>query len=153
MGMARGTPLVTDVAAVVKLTGQQGLNNIPIAAELSIPDLLTAASDYVFDRIDAIGVDPTKLSNQTVFERSVAWHFLSMVAETGLLSVDGEEPAAAVDRYLARSELYFNSVRPKTSEDDVGRLGNENVPRVGNIHRRPRTHRNRFYTDQVDKFS
>jgi len=147
MGMARGTPLVATTAAVVVLTGQQGIDNIPFAAELTITDLLTTASDVIYDKLEQAGIDPTLLTNQQVYERAVAWHFLSILAEAGLLSVDGESAQEAADRYELKSNRYFREVLPKSSEDDVSRMGSESIPRVANLYRDSKVNGKYFYDD------
>ena len=154
MGMTRGTPLVATVAAVVKLTGQQDLDDVVNAdSELTITDLLTTASDVIYDKIDQTGFDPTLLSNEVVYERAVAWHFLSILAESGVLSTGGESAQETADRYEAKSSRYFSEVLPKSTATDVGRMGSENLPRIANIHKKPKMGPSTkyFYDDLLDR--
>jgi len=122
MGMTRGTALVATVARVVQLTGVLDLANLESDSELTLTDLLTTASDAIFDRLEADGIDPTALSNQTRFERAVAWEFLSILYSGGLLRAGADEP---VGEAFARSRLnvdrYYDQVRPATSGDDPAR--------------------------------
>lgn len=146
--MARGTPLVATIAAVVKLTGQQSLDQIVnLSSELTMTDLLTTASDVIYDKIEQAGIDPTLLTNQQVYERAVAWHFLSILAESGALNTGGEGPTETADRYELKSARYFAEVLPKSSADDVSRMGSESIPRIGNIHKNSRMSPNKFFDD------
>lgn len=129
--MTRGTALVPTVAGVVALTGQQGLANIPEATELTLTDLLITASDYMYDRLKSQGIDPTALTNAEIYERCVAWHFLSILAESGLFFGDDDTEQGA--RYLARAEAYCDAVTPETSDGEVA----SDTPVVGNINKYP----------------
>ena len=140
--MTRGTALVPTVAGVVALTAHQGLANIPEAAEVTLTDVLVSASDAVYDKIQGQGVDPTTLTNAEVYERCVAWHFLSILAETGVFGDDENDGA----RYMARAEAYCESVVPLTSESTVA----ANLPQMGNMHKTPLFAKNKFYDKRAD---
>ena len=137
--MTRGTALVPTVAGVVKLTGQQGLANIPEASELTLTDLLITASDYMFDKLKSKGVDPTALTNAEIYERCVAWHFLSILAESGLFFGDDDPDQGA--RYLARAEAYCEAVTPETSAGEVA----SDTPALGNLNKLPLLYDNSHY--------
>lgn len=152
MGMTRGTPLVADIAAVVVLTGQQGLAAIPVASELTMTDLLTSASDFIYDKLDHAGIDPTVLSNQTVYERAVAWHFLSLLAENGDLTVGGETATESAGRYQRRSDDMFASVQPKSTATDMPNVGDTFLPRIGNVTKKSQVTADKFYDDIARRF-
>lgn len=133
MGMTRGTALVLTVARVVQLTMVQDLNNLESDNELTLTEALVAASDVVYDRLEADGNDPTLLSNQLVFEQAVAWEFLTILAAGGWLRADGETPTDTELRYRGVADRRYEQVRPKTSEADMARRANEAIPSVGNF--------------------
>lgn len=132
--MTRGSALVASIAAVVKLTGVQGLSSLEDAGELTVADLLKSASDIVYDRLEGDGIDPTALTNQTAYEQTVAWEFCSILGESGYLpQAEGDEDG--LSRYRARAERHYKLVRPKTSDADMGRRANEAVPGLANFER------------------
>jgi hypothetical protein len=129
--MTRGTALVANIAAVVQLTGVNDLALLESGGELTVTDLLTTASDAIYDQIEADGIDPTTLSNQTIYERAVAWHFLAILVQMGYVAVPAglDIPANAYEW----SDPYYARVRPKVSGDDAGRIASEGIPAVGNF--------------------
>jgi len=130
VGMTRGTPLVANVAAVVQLTGQQNLANLEADSELTLTDLLTTASDAIYDQLEQHGIDPTALTNEEVYEEAVTWNFLARLAILGYLPVP--ESKAPPDSPYDWSDPYFKRSRPKTSSDDP-RTATEGLPVVGNF--------------------
>lgn len=136
MGMTRGGQLVADIAAVVKLTAQQDLAHLETGGELDFDDVLVTANDWVYDKLERVG-DPTALSNQTRYERAVAWYALSVAAETGYLPGGTETPGETAARYLARAKESFDEVWPRfASADDPGG-GGEGIPAVRNVSTDP----------------
>lgn len=151
--MTRGTPLVSDIAAVVVLTGQQDLANLETGSELTVADLLTSASDAIYDQLEGDGVDPTLLTNQEVYERAVAWFFLAtLVMQAYIPLPEGLEPPkneqGQADAY-AWSDSYYNRVRPKLSSGDSPRTAGEVVPQIANTTRKPRFGRNEFWSERM----
>ena len=63
MAFQRGHALVPSVVRVVQLTGAQDLKNLEASGELNLADLLVTASDAIFDRLVADGLDPRVLAN------------------------------------------------------------------------------------------
>ena len=115
MPMTRGTALVATVARVVQLTGQQDLANLETGSELTLTELLVEASDAIYDQLEALGVDPTTLTNQLVYERAVAWYMLGNLAMLGYLEIEGKVPPETPFDW---SDPFMTRVRPKTSGDD-----------------------------------
>ena len=127
--MARGTALVSTVARVVQLTGAQHLDNLETGGDLTLTDLLVTASDTIYDRLDGDGIDPTLLTNQAVYERAVAWEFLSSLFALGFAT---NNPSEDYERAHSQVERHYTMARPKSSADDIGRRANEAVPIVAN---------------------
>lgn len=138
MGMTRGTALVASVAEVVSLTGQTTLLNLEVGDELDLDALLITASDTIYDRIEADGTDPTTLSNESVFRRTIAWHFLALLAALGHFSAgEGERSQEFFDRFMGLSDRYYEQVKSKVSTGDApGRRANEAAPAVANLTRK-----------------
>ena len=133
MAFIRGTPLVGSLARVVQLTGAQDLRNLEVTGELALTDVLVTASDAIFDRLVADGLEPPALVNAQVYERAVAFQFLGLLAAQAYL--DGEEDAQTVaDRHFALSDRYYDQVRPKapgqpsTAKDGVPAVRNTQLP-------------------------
>lgn len=152
--MTRGTALVANIAAVAALTGQADLAAIEDDSELTVATLLIAASDAIYDQLEADGVDPTDLTNASRFERAVAWHFLGTLAKLGMISIGIEAP---LDPYQW-SDPYYARVKPLLTTGDEGRRPNENLPVVANPHgrkgffdRTPGTG-GRYYTDRPTRY-
>lgn len=140
MGMTRGTALVLTKARLVQLTGVQHLANLEASGELTLTDLLVTASDAIYDQLEGDGSDPTLLTNQTAYERAVAWHFLALVVISGQLRVPGLEPPknekGQTDPY-AWSDPHYRRVKPQFSSGDAPRHASEGIPAVGHIDERP----------------
>jgi hypothetical protein len=158
--MTRGVALVANIAAVVALTGEQDLANLEADSELTVATLLVSASDAIFDQLQADDVDPTLLSNQVVYERAVAWHFLAILVIRKYLPLpEGLEPPkneiGHADPYTW-SDPFYSRVRPLlTTGDEPSRAG-QVVPRVGNLRPNPIINRNRirggsYYGDRPTK--
>ncbi len=127
----RGVPLVPTLARVVQLTGAQDLRNLEATGELKLEDLLHTASDGVFDRLVADGIDPTALTNAEVYERAVAFLFLGVLAAQSYL--DGDEDAATVSqRQFALSDRFYEQVRPRLQGKPEPRSAGEGLPVVRN---------------------
>lgn len=138
MAMTRGTALVLTRARVVQLTGVQDLANLEADGELTLTDLLVTASDAIYDQLDGDGVDPTKLTNETRYERAVAWHFLALLVIGGYLSLPAgmEAPRneqGQADPY-AWSDPHYKRVQPQLSEGDGPPRAGSHVPRVRNVN-------------------
>lgn len=151
MGMTRGTALVATKARVVQLTGVQELAGLEASGELTLTDLLESASDAIYDQIEGDGIDPTALTNEEVYERAVAWHFLAVLVIVGYMQLPaGMEPPrndqGQADPY-AWSNPHYQRVRPKLSTADAPHVASQSVPRVGNITRRPLYGCPSFYDD------
>lgn len=138
MGMTRGTALVLTRARVVQLTGVQDLANLEADAELALTDLLVSASDAIYDQLDGDGIDPTKLSNEEVYERAVAWHFLALLAIGGYMPVPAnlEPPRNAEGQAdpFAWSDPHYKRVQPRLSEGDTPARAGLPIPRVRNVN-------------------
>jgi len=131
MAWARATAIVATVARVVQLTGLQDLANLETDSELTLTDLILTANQAVYDQLEANGVDPTTLTNEEVFHRSVAWHFCALLAQLGYIGIpESLEPPS--DPY-AWSDPHFSRVRPKVSGSDSPRVPSEGIPAVGNF--------------------
>ena len=131
MSWRRGTPLVPTLVRAVQLTGAQDLRNLEATGELKLEDLLLTASDGVFDRLVADGLDPTALSNPEVYERAVAFLFLGVLAAQSYL--DGEEDAGTVaQRHFALSDRFYEQVRPRSQGKPDPRTAIEGLPVVRN---------------------
>lgn len=138
MGMTRGTALVATVARVVELTGRTTLANLEIEGDLDLEDVLVTASDAIYDRLTADGIDPTKLSNQEVFERPVAWHFLAILATHGHLTNGSESPQESFDRLMALSDRYYEQfARPLLADLNSPARPAEAIPSVKNLFTDP----------------
>lgn len=136
MVFQRGRALVPSVARVVQLTGAQDLGNLEASGELSLADLLVTASDAVFDRLVADGLDPAGLVNAEVYERAVAYQFLGILAAQAYLA--GREPAQEVaDRQFALADRAYEQVRPRLTRGDDPRTATEGLPVVLNPSPRP----------------
>ncbi len=135
--MTRGTALVPTIAGVLNLTGRTDLTDLEDDSELAVATLLIAASDAIYDQVEADGVDPTTLDNAEVFERAVAWHFLAMLAKLDLITAPGDLPTP-IDPY-EWSDPYYARVRAKvTTVDGVeARRPDEFVPLLGNRTKDP----------------
>jgi hypothetical protein len=127
----RGVPLVPSVARIVQLTGAQDLRNLEASGELKLDDLLVTASDGVFDRLVADGLDPALLTNPEVYERAVAYTFLAVLAAQSYL--DGQEDAATVSqRHFALADRFYEQVKPRLAGGQAPRTATEGVPVVRN---------------------
>ena len=124
MAFRRDVPLVATVERVVQLTGRTDLRNLEASGELNLEDLLRSASATVHDKLQARGVRPEEVTNAEVYENAVAWQFLGVLAE----STGGEDP----DALFARSDRYFEDVRPRLAAGDEPRTAAEGVPAVEN---------------------
>ena len=126
MSFRRDVPLVPTLERAVQLTFRPDLRNLEASGELRLEDLLLSASATIYDRLAASEVEPEQIVNAVVYERAVAWQFLGVLAEAGLL---GDEDAAAL---FARSDRHFEEVRPRLTDGDVPRTATEGVPAVLN---------------------
>jgi hypothetical protein len=137
--MTRGTPLVATTAEVTQLTGQSGIDNLDEDGELEVDDILLTASDAIYDRLDADGIDPTTLTNPEVYRRVVAWHFLALLAALGHFSAgEGERSAEFFDRFMGLSDRYYEQfTRPRLSSGDSPARSPEGIPRSRNMFRSP----------------
>ena len=134
MSFRRGVALVPTVQRVVQLTGAQDLRNLEATGELKLVDLLVTASDGVFDRLTVDGIDPLALTNPEVYERTVAFSFLGILAAQSYL--DGQEDAATVSqRHFALADRFYEQVRPRLSRGAEPRTAVEGVPVVRNVGR------------------
>lgn len=142
MGMTRGTALVATVARVVQLTGVQDLADLEGGSELTLTDLLTTASDAIYDQLNRDGEDPTAITNEEVYESAVAWHFLARLViggyvplPTGLNPPTNEKGQA--DPY-AWSDPYYARVRPTyAAGTDSPATAGESIPVIRNVSKRP----------------
>lgn len=127
----RGVALVPSLARVVQLTGAQDLRNLEVSGELKLEDLLVTASDGIFDRLVADGVDPSRLANPEVYERAIAYAFLAVLAAQSYL--DGQEDAATVSqRHFALSDRFYEQVKPRLRDRAEPRTAGEGLPVVRN---------------------
>jgi hypothetical protein len=126
VAITRGSALIAE-ADIVNLTGRQDLARLETGAEFDRAALLITATDWVYDRLVALGIDPSLLSNQTSYERAVARYFIFLLAEGGYLS--GEDPAVLEER----AEKAFDEVRPTLSSGDEGINTAGAVPAIGNF--------------------
>ena len=132
MTFRRGVPLVPTVARLVQLTGAQDLKNLEASKELRLTDLLLTASDGVFDRLVADGIDPAELLAPEVYERAVAFTFLGVLAAQSYL--DGAEDAATVSqRHFALADKFYEQVRPRTARTGPPRAAGDGLPVVRNV--------------------
>lgn len=132
--MTRGTALVSTVAQATQLTGYQELANLEIGSGITLTDVLTTASDTVYDRLVSDGIDPTDLSNGEIFERAVAWAFIEILTAGGYLAVGNESNSEALDRVTRMFEQSYQRVRPSlTSDANEGRNPNEGPIHVANF--------------------
>lgn len=130
MGMSRGTALVADAGQLVRLTGQTGLPNLSADPEFDLDGLLVSASDAIFDRLEVDGIDPTTLTNETRYERAVAYQALAMLAALGHFSGgEGERSAEFHDRFTKMSDRFYEQAKPRTS-GDTGAKTTDGVPTV-----------------------
>lgn len=125
MPFLRDAPLVSTVDQIVQLTGRTDLRNLEASGELDLEDLLLSSSKTIYDRLQAQGVQPGRIKNAHVYENAVAWQFLGVLAESGAL---GDEDPEAL---FARSDRYFNDVRPDTGDAEVATA--EGTPAVQNV--------------------
>lgn len=125
MPMTRGTALIAE-ARVVELTGRQDLARLETGGEFDRDSLLITASDWVYDGLEGVGIDPTLLTNQTRYERAVAAYFLFLLAEGGYI---GEDSAPLFER----AQTEFGRVRPELSAGDEGHMTNAPVPTIINF--------------------
>lgn len=134
MILRRGAPLVPTVQRVVQLTGAQDLKNLEASGELKLEELLVTASDSVYDRLAADGVEPEALLNPEVYERSVAYQFLAILAAQAYL--DGQEDAASVaQRHFTLADRFYEQVKPRLKDKREPRTATEGVPTVLNLPR------------------
>jgi hypothetical protein len=127
MPFHRDVALVPTVARIVQLTGRTDLKNLEASGELALVDLLRSASNTIHDKLQARGVRPDRVTNAEVYENAVAWQFLAVLAEAGSLGDEQPEPL------FARSERYFEDVRPQVDQGDSPRTATEGVPEVMNL--------------------
>lgn len=142
MGMTRGQALVATVARVVELTGRTSLENLEVGdpPELDLESLLVTASDAIYDRLTADGIDPTALINQEVFERPVAWHFLALLAAHGHIHQggEGERSQESFDRLMELSDRYYGQfARPLLENLNSPARPREAIPVVKNMFTDP----------------
>lgn len=131
--MVRGTALVATVARAVELTGRTTLPNLEAGGELDLTDILLTASDAIYDRLTADGIDPTDLSNAEVFERPVAWHFLALLAAQGFLSEEGQAQET-FERLMGLSDRYYEQFsKPLLANVNNRARPQEPIPYVKNI--------------------
>lgn len=132
MTFLRGRSLVPTVARVVQLTGVQDLRNLEKpTGELKLEELLLTASDGIFDRLVADGVDPALLTNAEVYERAVAYSFLGVLAAQNYL--DGREDAATVSqRHFALADRFYEQVKPRLAQGPEPRTAGEAIPVLRN---------------------
>lgn len=134
MTFTRGTALVANIAAMRQLTGLVDLANLESDAELSVANVLTTASDAIYDQLEADGHDPTLISNETVFERAVAWHAAALLVLAGTLEPpEGRE--FPNDPY-AWSDPFYERVRAKLSTGDRAAKPHEAKPSLLNFERK-----------------
>lgn len=134
--MTRGTALVTSVARVMALTAVQDLSGLA-SADFVIADQLIIASDIVYDRLVADGVDPTALSNADHYERTVAWVFVGRCCSAGnyvALPTHRIPSPEAFAKFgdFAYAEPEYRGVKPVTTGDEDPRFASEPRPVVLN---------------------
>lgn len=130
MSWARGTSIVTTIARVVQLTGQQDLANLEVGGELSVPDVLLAASQSIHDQLKADGIDPSAITNEEVYEEVVAWNFLARLVILGYLAPPGG--LSSPETPYSWSDPYYQRKRPELAAGDEPRVASEVLPVVVN---------------------
>ena len=128
MGMTRGVAIVADITTLRNLTGRQNLADLQADSELVVATFLITASDWVFDGLEGVGVDPTQITNEVIYERSAAAYAVALLAEGGYLGVEED-----VSELFARAEREFARVRPSLPVGDEGASTLGAIPSVGNF--------------------
>lgn len=142
--MTRGTPLVATVARVVQLTGVQGIPNLETGAggALTATDLLTSASDAIYDQLKMEGETPASMTNSEVYERAVAWHFVATLVIGGYIPQPANVPPPTNDKGqsdpFAWSDPHKDRVHAEypVGTDEPRRAG-EAIPVLKNVSTRP----------------
>lgn len=141
--MTRGTPLIT-LAQVTALTGVQDLANVEAGGGIDLDaaaGLLTAASDAIYDQLVGDGETPASLTNDTVYESAVAYHFLARLVILGFIDLPKNLEPPRDERGqadpFAWSDPYYRRVRPTYATLDSSRSAGDAVPVVRNVSTRP----------------
>ena len=135
MAITRGTALVATVLEVAQLTGMAGLDSLS-SSELVLTDLLTTASDTIYDRLRGDGIDPTVLTSDP-FKRAVAYQFLAILAAVGHVRTPGEEPDLTTNRFVQLADRAYKDAPVDTSSGDEPRAAGEGLPAMGNVGELP----------------
>ncbi len=135
MAISRGTALVSTVREVTQLTGMGGLDGLS-SPELVLTDLLTTASDTIFDRLRGDGIDPTLLDSDP-FKRSIAYTFLALLAAVGHVRAPGEDPDLTTNRFVQMADRAYKDAPVDTSSGDEPRAAGEGLPAIGNLSELP----------------
>jgi hypothetical protein len=144
MGMTRGTALVATALRVTQLTGIQFLANLEAGAGITLTDLLTTASDAIYDQLDREGESPADLDNEEVYEKAVAWHFLAILVLGGYIKLPpGLDPPKNTDGQAdpyAWSDVHLRRVRPSyptSADQNPTAAAGERFGSVGNVSSTP----------------
>lgn len=126
MAITYGTALITG-AAIVTYTGVQDLANLATDAELVLNDMATTATNVVYRKLQARGIDPTLITNQTHLYDAVAFIAVYRLALAGYL------PGVDLAAMKAEAEDALAGFRPVYASADSPRHGNEGIPAVGHV--------------------
>lgn len=139
--MQRGTPLVANLAAAVKLAPALDLVQLEADNELDLDDLLLSASDAVYDQLVSDGHTPEDLTNSTSYESAVAWHFLARLVIAGHhpLPAGLDPPRDSENRPspYGWSDAYYVRVKPRYATGVKQGRVQEGVPGLTNLSDRP----------------
>lgn len=118
VAFVRGTPLVATVASAEAIVGEQFLRSIEASSgtdPLSLADTLLAASDAIYDQVDALvrasGAQVSDVTNAEIYQRAVAWHFLALVVMRGWCPAPKGRDAPS--HPFEWSDPFLERVRPR----------------------------------------
>lgn len=137
MAWSRSTPIVATVARIAQLTGKQKLANLESGGELLLEDLILSANQDVFDWLDGSGQDPTKFTNEYVYERTVAFWFLALLATHPTNYLGGSDPEETSQRYRELAESHFGKVSPRYATGAQPRRAGEGLPAIHHLDEDP----------------
>lgn len=128
MSWSRSTSIVTTLAAVTQLTGQQNIANLQDGATDLEAGLLLSASQEVYDRLVRDGHDPTEFVAETesAFQRTVAYTFLHKLGMLGHLGDYDDR------RFEAEANRQYMNVRPKSNDNSIPAGAAEALPGITN---------------------
>jgi hypothetical protein len=127
VAMDYDTSLVAG-ADIVNLTGVQDLANLATDAELVLNTLALSAHRAIYRKLEARGIDPTLLTNESRLKDAVAYEAVGRFALAGYLgTTDAQAMLALADK---ASGVEF---RPVYASADTPANASSGIPAVGHL--------------------